>query len=130
MKLTLILSAAVLAVSMQPANAADKLRIATEGAYAPWNFSGPNGALDASDVKVGGAASSPALTTLANGDFALAFVSTEEDPLGDVHVGRIAQRHGVDEFAVVGIGHVDGVRLVLPLPGQKHFHRSTPFPDR
>ena len=37
MKLTLILSAAVLAVSLQPANAADKLRIATEGAYAPWN---------------------------------------------------------------------------------------------
>lgn len=44
MKLTLISAlAAVLAVSLQPAHAADKIRIATEGAYAPWNFSGPNG---------------------------------------------------------------------------------------
>ena len=50
MKLTLILSAAVLAVSLQPANAADKLRIATEGAYAPWNFSGPNGTLEGFEI--------------------------------------------------------------------------------
>ena len=50
MKLTLMLSAAVLAVSLQPANAADKLRIATEGAYAPWNFSGPNGTLEGFEI--------------------------------------------------------------------------------
>lgn len=50
MKLTLILSAAALAVSLQPTHAADKLRIATEGAYAPWNFSGPNGTLEGFEI--------------------------------------------------------------------------------
>ena len=50
MKLTLILSAAVLAVSLQPVHAADKIRIATEGAYAPWNFSGPNGTLEGFEI--------------------------------------------------------------------------------
>lgn len=50
MKLTLILSAAALAISLQPSHAADKLRIATEGAYAPWNFSGPNGTLEGFEI--------------------------------------------------------------------------------
>ncbi|MEW9612566.1 transporter substrate-binding domain-containing protein [Shinella sp. S4-D37] len=50
MNLTLTVSAAVLAVSLQPANAADTLRIATEGAYAPWNFSGPNGTLEGFEI--------------------------------------------------------------------------------
>lgn len=50
MKLTLLLSAVALAVSLQPAHAADKITIATEGAYAPWNFSGPNGTLDGFEI--------------------------------------------------------------------------------
>ena len=50
MKLTLILSAAALAVSLQAAQAAEPLRIATEGAYAPWNFSGPNGTLEGFEI--------------------------------------------------------------------------------
>lgn len=50
MKLTLILSAVALAASLQSAHAADKIRIATEGAYAPWNFSGPNGTLEGFEI--------------------------------------------------------------------------------
>lgn len=50
MKLTLLLSAVALAVSLQPAHAADKITIATEGAYAPWNFSDPNGTLDGFEI--------------------------------------------------------------------------------
>jgi octopine/nopaline transport system substrate-binding protein len=50
MKLTLILSAVALAASLQSVHAADKIRIATEGAYAPWNFSGPNGTLEGFEI--------------------------------------------------------------------------------
>jgi octopine/nopaline transport system substrate-binding protein len=50
MKLTLLLSAVAFAVSLQPVHAADKIRIATEGAYAPWNFSGPNGTLEGFEI--------------------------------------------------------------------------------
>lgn len=50
MKLTLLLSAVALAALLQSAHAADKITIATEGAYAPWNFSGPNGTLDGFEI--------------------------------------------------------------------------------
>ena len=50
MKLTLLLSAVALAASLHAVHAADKVRIATEGAYAPWNFSGPNGTLEGFEI--------------------------------------------------------------------------------
>lgn len=34
------------------AQAGDKIRIATEGAYAPWNFSGPGGELDGFEIEL------------------------------------------------------------------------------
>ena len=46
--LGLALDAAALAASGSPAQGTkrDKVRIATEGSYAPWNFTGPAGKLD------------------------------------------------------------------------------------
>jgi len=50
MKLKTILCAAGLFASVQMAHAEDTIRIATEGAYAPWNFSGPNNVLEGFEV--------------------------------------------------------------------------------
>ncbi len=50
MKLKIVLSVlGVLAVA-PTAHAEDVVRIATEGAYAPWNFSGPNGVLEGFEI--------------------------------------------------------------------------------
>ncbi|MDH7786098.1 octopine/nopaline transport system substrate-binding protein [Ochrobactrum sp. 19YEA23] len=50
MKLKFVLSVlGVLAVA-PTAHAEDVVRIATEGAYAPWNFSGPNGVLEGFEI--------------------------------------------------------------------------------
>ncbi len=50
MKLKIILSAVGLLVTAQVAQAEDVIRIATEGAYAPWNFSGPNNVLEGFEI--------------------------------------------------------------------------------
>jgi hypothetical protein len=67
---------AVLAVWKHASGATSSLRARRFGA---------SGALDTSDLELRAGASSPALSVLADGDVALAFVTTEED----VHVGRI-----------------------------------------
>ncbi|MCA1407683.1 transporter substrate-binding domain-containing protein [Ensifer sp. IC3342] len=53
MKLKSIIAAALLAVltsGQASAQEQTKVTIATEGAYAPWNFSGPNGALEGFEI--------------------------------------------------------------------------------
>lgn len=50
MKLKIILSAVGLLATAQVAQAEDAIRIATEGAYAPWNFSGPNNVLEGFEI--------------------------------------------------------------------------------
>ncbi|WP_457853012.1 transporter substrate-binding domain-containing protein [Sinorhizobium medicae] len=53
MKLNTIIAAALLAVATTGQTSAQeqrKVTIATEGAYAPWNFSGPNGALEGFEI--------------------------------------------------------------------------------
>ncbi len=50
MKLKIILSAVGLLAAAQVAQAEDAIRIATEGAYAPWNFSGPNNVLEGFEI--------------------------------------------------------------------------------
>jgi octopine/nopaline transport system substrate-binding protein len=51
MKLADLLAfAALSAVAVLPARAEEVVRIATEGAYAPWNFSGPGGRLDGFEI--------------------------------------------------------------------------------
>jgi len=55
MKLSSILSAALLLVAGQAAAQEKSIIIATEGAYAPWNFSGPNGKLDGFEIDLANA---------------------------------------------------------------------------
>ncbi len=50
MKLKIILSAVGLLATAHVAQAEDAIRIATEGAYAPWNFSGPNNVLEGFEI--------------------------------------------------------------------------------
>ncbi|MDX3929823.1 MAG: transporter substrate-binding domain-containing protein [Shinella sp.] len=51
MKLSILLAAATLAAATVTASAEERtVRIATEGAYAPWNFSGPNGTLEGFEI--------------------------------------------------------------------------------
>lgn len=51
MKVRAFVAAAVLAASAIPAIAQEQVvRIATEGAYAPWNFSGPNGVIQGFEI--------------------------------------------------------------------------------
>ncbi|MCV9907686.1 lysine/arginine/ornithine ABC transporter substrate-binding protein [Brucella sp. HL-2] len=50
MKFKPILCAAGFLASVQMVHAEDTIRIATEGAYAPWNFSGPNNVLEGFEV--------------------------------------------------------------------------------
>ncbi|MET1028687.1 MAG: transporter substrate-binding domain-containing protein, partial [Dongiaceae bacterium] len=51
-KLTILMSIAALALSTSIANAAEKIRIATEGAYAPFNFVADDGSLQGFDVDI------------------------------------------------------------------------------
>lgn len=50
MKMKIALSAVGLLASAHIAQAEDVVRIATEGAYAPWNFSGPNNVLEGFEI--------------------------------------------------------------------------------
>ncbi len=50
MKLKIVLSAVGLLATAHVAQAEDAIRIATEGAYAPWNFSGPNNVLEGFEI--------------------------------------------------------------------------------
>lgn len=50
MKLSLALSVIGVLATAPLAQAEDTIRIATEGAYAPWNFSGPNGVLEGFEI--------------------------------------------------------------------------------
>ncbi len=51
-KFTILMTMAVLALSSGAANAAEKIRIATEGAYAPFNFVADDGSLQGFDVDI------------------------------------------------------------------------------
>jgi len=51
-KLTILMSIAILALSTSIASAAEKIRIATEGAYAPFNFVADDGSLQGFDVDI------------------------------------------------------------------------------
>ncbi len=51
MKAKAILAAAILAAAVVPASAQEQVvRIATEGSYAPWSFSGPNGTIQGFEI--------------------------------------------------------------------------------
>ncbi len=51
MKTKLLIAAAIFAASVSAVQAQERvIRIATEGAYAPWNFSGPNGTVDGFEI--------------------------------------------------------------------------------
>lgn len=51
MKMKSLIAAAILAATVSAASAEDQvIKIATEGAYAPWNFSGPNGTVDGFEI--------------------------------------------------------------------------------
>lgn len=50
MKLKIVLSAVGLLASVHVSHAEDVIRIASEGAYAPWNFSGPNNVLEGFEI--------------------------------------------------------------------------------
>lgn len=55
MKIRSIICAALLFVAGQTAAEERTITIATEGAYAPWNFSGPNGKLDGFEIDLANA---------------------------------------------------------------------------
>lgn len=49
---TIGLAVAVSAIALTAASAQEKVTIATEGAYAPWNFSNPDGTLDGFEIEL------------------------------------------------------------------------------